>query len=56
MCRHARRFSESGDEFDRAYLQAPVDGHRDALDTIRELQPNARSGTSSRSGATTGMR
>lgn len=34
--------AKTGDDFDRAYLQAQVDGHQQALDAIRELQPNAQ--------------
>ena len=34
--------SKSGADFDRAYLEAQVEGHQEALDTIRQLQPNAQ--------------
>jgi putative membrane protein len=35
--------SKQGEEFDRAYIQAQVDGHQEALDAIQnELRPNAQ--------------
>ena len=34
--------AKTGDDFDRAYLQAQVEGHQEALDTIRQLQPKAQ--------------
>ncbi|HTV17700.1 MAG TPA: DUF4142 domain-containing protein [Polyangiaceae bacterium] len=35
--------STSGADFDRAYIDAQVEGHQEVLDTIRQLQPNAQS-------------
>lgn len=35
--------AKTGDDFDRAYIQAQVEGHQEALDTIRQLKANAKS-------------
>jgi len=34
--------AKTGNDFDRAYLQAQVEGHQEALDTIRQLEQSAQ--------------